>query len=240
MKESVRKRILQVTKAGEPEDLKKCLCPFFEKGGHPDCVVCKKSEADLDECKSYYLDNIVMHPMDLWNDDFDKVVVQSRDTINLDDIIGVGSNCDNCYMYDKCPLYKKGYACAIKWGSNKPTTPQEFMDFLITLQYERVRRASVFEKLDGGVPDAGLSGEMDRLTGYLTTKDAMGRDRLSINVEASGVSKPSGGGILSKLFGGGSDTKAIPDKSSATDTVEITEFEEIEEPIKVPRERKEK
>lgn len=238
MKDSVKKRIELIVKAETPEDLKKHLCPFFDKGGNPDCLICKKTEADLEECKEYYLDHIIMHPMDLWTEEFDLVMMQSRDTVNVEDVVGVGSNCDNCYMYDKCPLYKKGYVCGIAWGSNKPKTPSEFMDFLIGMQYERVKRASIFEKLDGGVPDAGLSGEMDRLTDYLNTKDNMGRDRLSINVEASGASRQSGG-ILSKLFGGG-ETKTIPEKpESMENVIDITDIQEVKsEPVKVSRKRK--
>nr|DAG98813.1 MAG TPA: hypothetical protein [Herelleviridae sp.] len=238
MKDSIRKRIEQIHKAETSDDLRKCLCPFFEKGGHPDCPVCRKTEPDLEECKEYYLGRIMTHPMDFWTDDFDAAIVQSRDTLNVEDIVGIGSNCDNCYMSEKCPLYKSGYACGINWGSNIPKTPSEFMDFLINMQYERVRRAAVFEKLDGGAPYAGLSGEMDRLTDYLNTKDNMGRDRLSINVEASGASRQSGG-ILSKLFGGG-EPKAIPEKPESTkDIIDITEFQEVKsEPVKVSRKRK--
>ena len=79
---------------------------------------------------------------------------------------------------------------------------------------------------------------MDRLTDYLNTKDNMGRDRLSINVEASGASRQSGG-ILSKLFGGG-EPKAIPEKPESTkDIIDITEFQEVKsEPVKVSRKRK--
>ena len=133
-------------------------------------------------------------------------------------------------MYDKCPLYKKGYTCGIKWDTNKPLTPMEFMDFLINTQYERVKRSAVFEKIDGGVPDVGLSSEMDRLHNLVASKIDMGRDRLSINVEATGVAR-EGGGILAKLFGGPSK-EALPEKSS---TIETAEFEEIKEPIKIKK-----
>lgn len=232
MKESVEKRMRLVRDAETPEDLKKCLCPFFEKGGHTDCVSCRRTEADLDECRDYYLDRIMVHPMDIWNEEFDKFAVQDRSTINLEEVVGVGINCDSCYMSDKCPLYKKGFVCGIKWDTDKPKTPMEFMDFLINVQYERVKRTSVFEKIDGGVPDANLSSEMDRLTDLLNTKDAMGREKLSINLEASGPSRSEGGGILSKIFGGGSP--AIPSPSTKSLPTETAEYAEVvEEPEKV-------
>lgn len=235
MKESVQKRIDKIKASEDTEDLKKCVCPFFEKGGYPACLTCRKTEADVEECRDYYLERISLVPMDLWTEEFDKFIVQSRETISVDEVVGVGINCDSCYMYDKCPLYKKGYSCGIKWDTNKPASPMEFMDFLINTQYERVKRSSVFEKIDGGVPDVGLSSEMDRLHGLVASRIDMGRERVSINVEATGAARESGGGgILAKLFGGGGSTeKALPEKSETT--VEVAEFEEIKEPIKIKK-----
>lgn len=244
MKESIEKRIAQIKEAEEPEDLKKCLCPFFDKGGYPDCLTCRKTEADLDECRDYYLGRIRLVPLDLWSEEFDKFIVREREQVDLEEIVGIGINCDSCYMYDKCPMYKKGFACGIKWDTNKPKTPSDFMDFLIGTQYERVKRSAVFEKIDGGVPDAGLSGEMDRLHDLVASKIEMGRERLSVNIEATGASRPEGGGILAKLFGGGSPalpekkTIEIPETPASRDGVgELTEFEEVKEPVKVPRQR---
>ena len=246
MKESIESRIKLVKEAEDPEDLKKHLCPFFEKGGYPECMACRKTESDLDECRDYYLERIATIPMDLWTEDFDKFLVKERDTVDLDSVVGIGINCDSCYMYDKCPLYKKGFACGIKWDNHRPGNPTEFMDFLINTQYERVKRASVFEKIDGGVPDAGLSGEMDRLHDLVASKIEMGRERLSINVEATGSVTPTGGGgILAKLFGGGNkeiqeaqeaSVIEIPAKAESLKGTEIPVQET--EPMKVKRQRK--
>lgn len=235
MKETIEKRTKAIMEADSPEELKKYLCPFYEKGGHPDCLTCRKTEADLDECRDYYLERIKLTPMDIWSPDFDKFIVQSRDTVSIEEVVGIGINCDSCYMYDKCPLYKKGFACGIKWDTNRPNTPTEFMDFLINTQYERVRRSAVFEKIDGGVPDVGLSGEMDRLHDLVASKIEMGRERLSINVEATGAATPAsgGGGILAKLFGGGG-SKELPSKAS---TGEFIEAVEVKEPEKLPRKK---
>ena len=244
MKESVAKRLEAVKLAETPEDLRKHLCPFFEKGGYSECVTCRKTEADVEECRDYYLDRIALIPLDLWDEEFDKFIVKERDTIPVEEVVGIGINCDSCYMYDKCPLYKKGYACGIKWDTNKPTTPAEFVDFMLSTQYERVRRSAVFEKIDGGVPDAGLSGELDRLHGLVAFKTDMNRERLSLSVEASGPALPQGGGILAKLFGGGGSTssESKPIEISAPDTTKESEFvpfEEVKEPVKSPRKRKE-
>ena len=245
MKESIDKRITLIKESEDIEDLKKHLCPFFEKGDYPDCITCRKTEADLDSCRDYYLDRIKLAPMDIWSEEFDRFIVQKRDVIELEEVVGIGINCDSCYMYDKCPMYKKGYICGIKWDTNKPSTSTEFMDFLINTQYERVKRSAVFEKIDGGVPDVGLSGELDRLHGMISSKIDMGREKLSINLEASGAAKSEGGGgILAKLFGGGGGTALpeskkieLPEKSSSREDVgEVVEFEEVKE--KVPRQRK--
>ena len=229
MKESIQKRIDKIKSSEGVEDLRKCVCPFFEKGGYPTCLTCRKTEDSVEECRDYYLERITITPMDLWCEDFDKFTAKKRDTISVEEVTGIGINCDNCYMYDKCPLYKKGYTCGIKWDTNKPLTPMEFMDFLINTQYERVKRSSVFEKIDGGVPDVGLSSEMDRLHNLVASK----RDRVSINVEATGAAR-EGGGILAKLFGGGQkEEKALPEKSESI--VEVADFEEIKEPIKIKK-----
>lgn len=239
MKESVEKRMKLIRDAETPEDLKKHLCPFFEKGGHPDCIACRRTESDLDECRDYYLERIALAPMDVWNEEFDKLLIQKRDKVDLEDVVGIGINCDSCYMSDKCPLFKRGYVCGIKWDTNKPKTPMEFMDFLISVQYERVKRTSVFEKIDGGVPDANLSSEMDRLTDYINTKDNMGRDKLSISLEASGPARSEGGGILSKIFGGGA-APAVAAKPTAALPADTAEYVELPaEPEKVKRRRHE-
>ena len=203
MTDAIRKRIDLVKSSTEPDDLRKHLCPFFEKGGCPECMVCDKSEASLQECKEVYLERIISLPMPVWCEEFENPIANGRKTVSPTEIIGIGLSCNRCVMSNKCPLYKKDYACGINWGADRPANSSEFMDFLISLQYERVRRASVFEKVDGGVPDVGLSGEMDRLHGLIRSKNDMGRDRLSISVEATGAAAPqSGGGILAKLFGG--------------------------------------
>lgn len=230
MKDTIRKRIEEIQKAESPEDLRKCVCPFYEKGGHTDCVTCLKDEASIETCKDYYLERIATNPMDVWCEDFDKIITLTRDAQPIESLVGVGITCNTCYMNERCPLYKKDYACGIDWKSNKPKTPAEFMDFLIDMQYERVRRSAVFEKIDGGVSDLGLSGEMDRLNSYIAQKEDMGRDRVSVNIEASASSGSSGGGILAKLFGGGSSQPALDQaKPSAIDidAVEIKDTEKL-------------
>lgn len=241
--DSIRSRIDKIKLCSEPEELKKNLCPFFERGGCPECIACDKSEASLQECKELYLERITSIPMEIWNEEFERPIAFGRETVSPKDLIGIGINCNRCYMAEKCPIYKKDYTCGIDWGSDKPNTPTEFMDFLIGLQYERVKRQSVFEKVDGGVPDAGLSSEMDRLSNLIFNKANLNRERLSISVEANGPATPQSGGILSKLFGGGSlpsSEKPIAIPASPVSREDIVDVQEIVEdkPVKVPRQRK--
>lgn len=243
--DSIKKRISLITDAGDDvELLKKCVCPFFEKGGCPDCVACPQTEDTVIECKEYYLDKIRSNPMELWSEDFDKLMVLSRDKISLSSSVGIGLNCDSCIMSDRCPHFKKGYICAIDWvGDEKPKTPADFMDFLVNTQYERVKRAVVFEKIDGGVPDANLSGELDRLQSLVLGRVDMNREKFSVSVEASGPAPSRGGGILSAIFGKPASSEpepiAIPEKpASRADVTDITEYEPIEEPVKLKRKRR--
>lgn len=248
MKSNIEKRIQQIVECEEISDLKKCLCPFFEIGGFSDCKVCRKSERDLEECRDYYLDRIKILPQDFWTEEFDKFISKDREQVDVEEAIGIGMHCDSCYMSDKCPMFKVGYKCGIKWDTNKPKNATEMMDFLINTQYERVRRSAMFEKIDGGVPDGNLSSEMDRLSNLVAYKADMGREKLSINVEASGAAKTEeGGGILARIFGGA--PKAVEAKKPIEIPVipesregigEITDFEEIKEPEKVkePRSRR--
>lgn len=244
--DTIRKRIDLVRSSTEPDELRKHLCPFFERGGCPECIVCDKSEASLQECKDIYLEKIIVLPVEVWNENFENPVALKREAVSPNEIVGIGVSCNRCVMASKCPLYRKDYVCGIDWGADKPNSASDFMDFLIAMQFERVKRASIFEKVDGGVPDMGLSGEMDRLHGLIVSKNNMGRDRLSISVEASGAAPQSGGGgILAKLFGGGNSLLEkkpieIPSKvDSMKDNIDIQDAVEVkEEPVKVPRQRK--
>lgn len=249
METSIKKRIDIVKATSDYETLKTHLCSFFEKGDCPDCVGCRKAESDIDDCRSYYLERIAIHPMDIWREEFDTIKVLSRDKVAVEDIVGIGVSCDRCYMYDKCPLYKKGYVCAIDWGSSRPTNPKAFYDFLVDLQYERVQRAAIFEKVDGGVADGNLSNEIDRLTDLIESQANLNRERLNINIEASGsaTAPATGGGLLSRIFGSGSSTPAVEEKktieipatpSSREDIAEVAEIIEEPEKVKVPRKRK--
>ena len=114
--DTIEKRIEAVRGTEDADLLKRHLCPFFEKGGYPDCMTCRKTEDNLLDCREYYLKRIKTIPMDIWCEDFDKFIVNTRDKVSVNEIIGVGMNCNSCYIYDKCPMYRKDFACGIDWG----------------------------------------------------------------------------------------------------------------------------
>jgi hypothetical protein len=241
--DSIASRIALIKSADTEEDLKKHLCPFFQKGNFPDCITCKQTMEDLEECKDVYLENIKTHPMDIWSEEFDIVAIIKRDTkISMNDL-GMGINCNTCYIFDKCPMYRKDHECVIDWGENRPKDATGMIDFMTKLQYERVQRASLYEKLDGGVPDVGLSSEIDRLLGLVGMKIDSEREKFSLNVTATGRASDTGGGILAKIFGGSSkpaieESKPIEIEEvadSRKDIGEVTDFEEIPEKVKVSR-----
>lgn len=228
------KRIKVVREAGEDtEALIKGVCTFFERGNHPDCLGCRKSPEEVIECRDYLLGRLPMRPMDYWTEEFDVFTVVKREKVVLEEIVGIGINCDSCYMAEKCPLYKANNECGIDWKTQKPATTEGYYDFLIEIQQERIQRAAVFEKVDGGVPDISLSAEMDRLAGLVDGKVNINRERFSLSMEASGPAL-GGGGILSKLFGP-KQPEAIPEVT----TPRVVEDIEVEpEGVRSPRKSK--
>lgn len=233
--DSISERIKYVKESDDREHLIKHLCPFYQLGKHPDCPTCAQTEDDLATCKEVYLSRIGKFPMDIWEESFDRFLVEERNKVSAKEIVGIGVNCDSCYMYDKCPMFKRGHVCGIDWMEDVPKTPEEFFDFLVTTQYERVKRASIFEKVDGGVPDRNLSDEMDRLSGFVAGKAELNRERLSIKFDASAPSG-GGGGILAKLFStpslSASESKGITEHSSVEDVTPVEDIPIIE---KIPK-----
>lgn len=59
--------------------------------------------------------------------------------------------CNYCHISDKCPMFKEDNTCAFDFSSLESTkTPLDTIDFLIQTQTERVNRAMLIEKMEGG------------------------------------------------------------------------------------------
>lgn len=213
-------------------ELKATICPFFKGGDYSTCIKCTVENFDVDECTEYFLDRVDYVKIDIWSPKFDLPLAKARDKKKLEEVENIGMTCDSCYMSEKCPEYEKHAACAIDFG-DIPTTDTEKLRMVIDAQTVRVKRASTFELIDGGVPDTNLSVEMDRLTGMIAMKDNLGREKLSVSIEASGGAAKAGGSILEKLFGGGATVAPAP----ANKVVDIA-HEEIVRPIREIEEAK--
>ncbi len=127
--------------------------------------------------------------------------------------------CDTCYMAQKCPQYKQGYACAYNKIFDKFNTRDmgdiiQAMQGIVDFSMNRVQRAMMAEILSGGIPDANTSALMDQSMRYLNQLKQMYEYgnaevlRQTKTVKADGtqemttqITNPTEGGILSKIFG---------------------------------------
>jgi hypothetical protein len=196
---------------------------------------CTKDECVL-ECKNTYLSKIFSRPMEKWSPEFELPLV--REKKKLQDVVEIGLHCDSCYMLDKCPAYIANSMCGIEWSDEAHTTdPKELIDLLIKIQIKRVSRASTFEEMDGGVPDANLSTEMDRLQGMIQAKNDLNTTKFSLNMSAQTNGK-EGGGILAQLFGGMNKEPQLPETTNPIDVhAEIAFDEKVIEPEPATRKK---
>lgn len=105
--------------------------------------------------------------------------------------------CDKCYLEKRCPKYTEGGECVYNLEVNidKNTDMITVAKRLLNIQAERVFRASIIEKTDGGAMDGNLSEEIDRYMDMLQRFKDLGDYRDTIEIKATGS------GILSKIFG---------------------------------------
>ena len=81
--------------------------------------------------------------------------------------------CDKCYLGDRCPLFKVAAECSYDFTLNTNFTDTESAwEIIANAQKERMSRALLFEKVDGGVADKNVSDEIDRMANILGDLDA--------------------------------------------------------------------
>lgn len=109
--------------------------------------------------------------------------------------------CDTCYIRERCPMMQPRSSCAYEIPVEIRTSTQlaALQDTLIEIQTQRVLRQNMIEQVEGGFADQKTSEEMDRLQRMIAKKHELGKDRISINIEASGG--PGGPGMISRIFG---------------------------------------
>lgn len=73
--------------------------------------------------------------------------------------------CDSCHISDKCPKFKPNNTCAFDFSPlNMRETPMAVMDMLIATQTERVNRAMMIERMEGGMPNKVFAMELKLLS----------------------------------------------------------------------------
>jgi len=236
------KEALQMAEV-DPEEASKILlntsCKFFREGNAPFCDHrdycdgCATLEKQK-ESAEFYLKWISVNPKEVWDKSFSKPKLREKKSI--EEIISSGFNmgmfCSNCYISASCPEFQIGMSCAVDWSAPiEELTPTNIIDYLIRIQSERVNRAQIQEKIDGGVADQNLSVEMDRLTNLTQARQNLNAVRVnfSASVEGSADGIKAGGGILSQLFG--PKKEAIEEPKA--DRIEIQEAEVVEEKKKI-------
>ena len=213
------------------EETKKVICPFYKGGNNVACIGCKQAESILQECVEDYKDKILSRPMKVWGPEFD--LIEIRDKVSIE-TVSVGLACDRCYLSEVCPLFKKRSLCAIDWSvpNLNINESKSVIEYLISIQTERIEKARKIELIDGGVPDLTLSGEMDRLAALLAQKADLNSSKfkLSMEVEDRGDRKQSGG-ILAQIFG---NKQISAESEEKRETVDIP-FVEEKQPVKIRR-----
>ena len=232
--------VLEALESNSPEDLKAAVCPFFKGGNYSECRGCPQAETKVQDCAKEYLEHIEQRPMEVFAEGFFKGVVIHREKVSLDKLKDIGLVCDSCYMSDKCPIHQVHAACGIDWGT-LPDTPKDRIEELIKIQYARINRLKTFEQVDGGVADANLSQEMDRMTGLVQAKLDIEADKFSFKMDVQSRGNSGGAGILASLFGKPAPVEnQLPEAAVTTIPVQAQDVEFTEELVVGEKTRSEK
>ncbi len=228
IKEELLKKIKDNVNAltSEPENYdiaKEIVCKFYREGKNAGCKGCSQPIPILIDCTKDYLSKIESRPLDYWASEFDKKEVREKKPLKE---VTIGLSCDKCYLSGSCPSFAPLSTCSIDWSLDI-TDPKEMMDWVIKLQSARVNRHRIVEEVDGGVPDATLSTEIDRLNGLIKAKNDLNINKFSLNIEAQG-NAAGGGGILSKLFGPPQEQKTIEEVKPQIIDISSLEFKDAE------------
>ena len=91
--------------------------------------------------------------------------------------------CNYCHIADKCPMFKEDNTCAFDFSASETTkTPLDTIDNLIRIQTERVNRAMLIEKMEGGNINKVYSQEL-RVLDQMNTS----RVNLLITIQNKGL-----------------------------------------------------
>jgi hypothetical protein len=112
--------------------------------------------------------------------------------------------CDDCYLTDRCHAFSVGQTCKF----SAPTDIQNagelasHLQRMMGIQFDRVYKGAMIEKMDGGVMDKTVSDEIMRTFNMAKElRDIFSPPKEEIVIKATG--KQSSGGVLQALFGTG-------------------------------------
>lgn len=123
-----------------------------------------------------------------------------------------GVHCSVCSIGIECPEFKEGDACAYKeafkaFPSRSQESVIEAFRMLVDKNKERLLRAFHYEEqVNGGALDSNISRQVGDVLKQLETLLEMDRESKKATLKAESTQKT---GILTKLFGGGSEKKAL-------------------------------
>lgn len=138
-------------------------------------------------------------------------------------------SCDTCVKGTQCPEFKAGFVCAFnklfkRFDSRNADDVEDAIASMVEHNLQRMQQQMMFEMIDGGMNDAGVTALIDqniKLLSFMnqmkqtrnqvvaTRKVVMDSSGKSVEVVESVSANPQQGGILSKLFG--SPTPSKPD-----------------------------
>jgi hypothetical protein len=131
--------------------------------------------------------------------------------------------CNTCYKAGECPEYKPDHACAYdsifkKFKTRNVEDLIDAMHGMADLNMERMQRLMLFETMDGGMADPTLTSMIDQNLNIMMKMKQLHEQKAQIiatqrrtqyadgrTEEETSVTNPSGG-ILSKIFGGDTET----------------------------------
>lgn len=156
--------------------------------------------------------------------------------------------CNTCYAARTCPDFKSGMVCAYKnmfkrFDTRNERDIAEAMHSMVNMNLERLQLASIFEKLDGGLPNAAVTQMIDQNVRLLANIKAMHQAQnmevltQTRVVKSDGsseervqVQNPQEGGILQQLLSSLSKRKSPEEEAD-----EFKDMKEEPDVVEAPK-----
>lgn len=108
--------------------------------------------------------------------------------------------CNTCFVAATCPAFVKDSTCSFSLPVEVRTKDQltSLLSTVIEMQTSRVMFGRFAEEMNGGMPDPGVSKEIDRLFRLIKQSKDIGEQREVVRMT---VERQSSGGVLSAIFG---------------------------------------